>query len=52
MGDKINARKFLVRKPEGKKPCGRRRRRYEEPWLHSDIHIWVSSFWNLRMLEN
>jgi hypothetical protein len=22
------------------------------PWLHSDIHIWVPSFWNLRILEN
>ena len=22
------------------------------PWLHSDIHIWVPSFWNLRLLEN
>jgi len=22
------------------------------PWLHSDIHIWVPSFWTLRILEN
>jgi len=22
------------------------------PWLHSDIHIWVPSVWNLRILEN
>ena len=44
MGDKINARRVLVRKPEGKRPLGRPRRRYEEPWLHSDIHIWGSFF--------
>jgi hypothetical protein len=22
------------------------------PWLHSDMHIWVPSFWTLRILEN
>jgi len=22
------------------------------PWLHSDIHIWVPSFWTLRMSGN
>jgi len=21
-------------------------------WLYSDTHIWVPSFWNLRILEN
>jgi hypothetical protein len=28
--DMINAYKFVVRKPEGKKPLGRPRRRWEE----------------------
>jgi len=23
-----------------------------KPWPHSDIHIWVPSFWTLRTLEN
>jgi len=22
------------------------------PWLHSYIHIWVLSFWTLRIIEN
>ena len=30
VGDKINAHKILVGKPEGKIPFGRPRRRYEE----------------------
>jgi hypothetical protein len=36
-GDKINARRVLVGKPEGKRPLGRTRLRYEEIILN-----WIS----------
>ena len=46
VGDKINARRVLVRKPEGKRPLGRPRRRYEEVILNwvlkrYDVRAWI-----------
>jgi hypothetical protein len=46
-GDKRNAYRILVRKPEGKRPLGRPRRR----WVDSikvdlrDVMVWTGSIW-------
>jgi len=43
---KISGNVVLRRKPQSTFCVNLR------PWLHSDIHIWVPSFWTLRILEN
>jgi len=49
MGDRRGIYRVLVRKPEGKRPLGRPRRRWEDniKWIFRkwDVGVWTGSSW-------
>jgi hypothetical protein len=47
MGEKRYLYRVLVGKPEGKRPFGRPRRRWEDRWIFRkwDVGVWTGSSW-------
>ena len=44
MGERRSVYRFLVGKPEGKRPLGRPRRRWEDN-IKWDVGVWTGSIW-------
>jgi hypothetical protein len=47
MGESTGVYRVLVGKPEGKRPLGRPRRRWEDGWMFRkwDVEVWTGSSW-------